>query len=386
MVVDLTKPNEHDAISLDELTLYHAITAYRAGMGLAAVPLSRALSTTAGRHVVDTRENIWAEDVDLPDGANLHSWSDAYYYDDHRNPQAMWDAPERLGTGYDSSGYEISAAGFATVEGALKGWIGSPSHDAVLSNSGAWKNVEFLAMGVGVETSPGEGPYDGRVFHVWFGEAADPQTPRIVGTTVADDIRGTDFADEISGGVGRRPDRGRLGRRRPERSRRRRRSLRRLRPGPARGLRRQRHPLRRRRPRHALRRRGRRPPVRAGRRRPPLRQGRRRPAVGRVGRRPARRRLGRRRAVRRVRGRRVRVREHRAGGLRHGTGRHLRLRRRRRRHRPVLHRRQGRLGEYRLRVHRRVRRSTRNPDNCARRAARFSATSTATAWPICASI
>ena len=33
-----------------------------------------------------------------PEGANLHSWSDAPYYSDHSQAQVMWDAPERIGT------------------------------------------------------------------------------------------------------------------------------------------------------------------------------------------------------------------------------------------------------------------------------------------------
>ena len=126
MPVDVKKPNEHDSITLQELSLYHAITDYRSSLGLDPVRLSKALSATAGRHVVDTRENIWAEDVKLPAGANnLHSWSDAYYYSDQRAPEVMWDAPERLGTGYTSAGYEISAAGYATTDAALAGWKAS---------------------------------------------------------------------------------------------------------------------------------------------------------------------------------------------------------------------------------------------------------------------
>lgn len=203
MTVDITRPNEQDSITVQELSLYHQIMAYRAGLGLAAIPLSRALSTTAGRHVADWRENIWGEGIDLPSGdRNLHSWSDAPYYSDHRNPEAMWDAPKRVGTDYASAGYEISAAGFSTVEGALDGWKASASHNAVLANLGVWADIKFLAIGIGVDTSPGEGKYLGRIFHVWFGEAADSAAPSIVGTSGADAFSGTAFADDINGGAG----------------------------------------------------------------------------------------------------------------------------------------------------------------------------------------
>jgi Ca2+-binding RTX toxin-like protein len=202
MTVDVTQATSQDSLSLQELDLYHAITAYRASLGLAALPLSRALTTTAGRHVVDTRENIWAAGVELPAGANLHSWSDAYYYSDHRDPSVMWNAPQRVGTDYASEGYEISAAGFATTDAALEGWKGSASHNAILTQTGIWSGIELKAIGIGVDTSPGAGIYLGRIFHVWFGESADPAAPNVLGSDGADLVMGTLFADRILGGAG----------------------------------------------------------------------------------------------------------------------------------------------------------------------------------------
>lgn len=203
MAVDIYRTTAQDTLSLQELDLYHAIIDYRAGEGLAAIPLSRALTTTAGRHVLDTRENIWGEDLALPRGANLHSWSDALYYADGRAPQAMWDAPERLGTGYASPGYEITGAGYPDIDAALDGWQASPGHDAILTNQGTWSRVDFNAIGIGVDTSAGDGPYAGRIFHVWFGEAPDTTgRPTILGTSRGDDIRGTPFEEWIDGGAG----------------------------------------------------------------------------------------------------------------------------------------------------------------------------------------
>ena len=85
----------------------------------------------------------------------------AFYFADHRRPEVMWEAPARLGTGYDGTGYEISAAGQPGVEAALDGWQSSPGHDAILAGRGAWRGVEMRAIGIGVETSPGPGPYAG---------------------------------------------------------------------------------------------------------------------------------------------------------------------------------------------------------------------------------
>src|SRR4051812_3206736 len=108
MTVNIYAPTAQDTLSLAELDLYHRIMVYRASVGLGALPLSKALTTTAGRHVVDARENIWGAHLALPPGTNLHSWSDAPYYEDGRAPEVIWEAPERLGTGYPSSGFEIA--------------------------------------------------------------------------------------------------------------------------------------------------------------------------------------------------------------------------------------------------------------------------------------
>ena len=196
---EVYRATAHDHLTLKELALYHAILDYRASKGLAPLPLSAGLTATAGRHVIDTRENIWGADRDLPEGANLHSWSDAPYYADHRDPGAMWWAPKRLGTGDDSAGYEISAAGLGTIEKALAGWKASPGHNAVLANIDGWEDVKFHAIGIGVETRAGPGPYLGRVFHVWFGEKRDKAVPEIRGTADDDSFTATNFADDADG-------------------------------------------------------------------------------------------------------------------------------------------------------------------------------------------
>jgi Ca2+-binding RTX toxin-like protein len=203
MPVDITRPTAHDALSLEELSLYHLMMDYRATLGLSAIPLSKGLTATAGRHVLDTRENIWAANLVLPAGANLHSWSDAPYYGDHRAPQVMWDAPERIGTGYTGNGYEITAAGQDSIAEALADWQRSPGHNAVIAQTGGW-TTPYLAIGIGVETTPGPGPWGhGEIYHVWFGHEADPTgVPDIRGTIGADNVRATSFADRILGLAG----------------------------------------------------------------------------------------------------------------------------------------------------------------------------------------
>lgn len=202
MTVDIYRRTPQDGISLAELGLYHQIMSYRASVGLPALPLSRALAATAGRHVLDTRENIWGAGLELPAGTSLHSWSDAPYYADGRDPSVMWEAPARLGTGYAETGYEISAAGYGSGAEALAAWQSSPGHDAILTESDGFEDIGFQAIGVGLDTSPGPGPYGGSVAHVWFGAAADPTgLPGILGTAGADRFTTTEF-DDIAYGLG----------------------------------------------------------------------------------------------------------------------------------------------------------------------------------------
>ncbi|MCC5999883.1 MAG: VCBS domain-containing protein [Pararhodobacter sp.] len=214
--VDIYRPTEFDAISLEELELYHLIMAYRAEQGLAPIPLSSALSATAGRHAADTYYNMMVAGQSYerdatgmfswPSGGNLHSWSDAPYFRDHRAPEIMWFAPERLGLDYPSPGFEISAAGYADVAGALAGWQGSPGHDRVIVNDAPWESFSWEAVGVGVLTNPENLPgltADGNIYHVWFGASPDPAgPPEIIGSDASDIIIGTMFDDRIRAGAG----------------------------------------------------------------------------------------------------------------------------------------------------------------------------------------
>jgi Ca2+-binding RTX toxin-like protein len=204
MTVDIYTTTTGDTLSQVELDLYHLITEYRTENGLPSIPLSESLTVTAGRHAIDTTANIWGKDLELPDGANLHSWSDAFYYFDHPDPEVMWDAPLRLGTPYSSASYEISAAGYSDISAALEGWKNSSGHNNVILNNDIWENQTWTAMGVGVEVGSGANDnYGGRVYHVWFSTSVDPLgTPDIHSGVGNDDVMGTDFADQIYGDAG----------------------------------------------------------------------------------------------------------------------------------------------------------------------------------------
>lgn len=178
MTVDIYAATESDGLSQAEYDLYELIMAYRATAGLPRIPLSTSLTIVAGRHTLDTVFNIWEAGVTLPDEANLHSWSDAIYYADHSLAPNMWEAPQRLGTSYTGSGYEISAAGQPSIEAALEGWQGSTGHDNVIMNRDSWANIEWNAIGIGVYQPEGgydsSKPFGGTIYHVWFGRVEDP--------------------------------------------------------------------------------------------------------------------------------------------------------------------------------------------------------------------
>ncbi|MCW8088449.1 hypothetical protein [Sabulicella glaciei] len=216
-MINIYAPQPTDALSPDELELYSLIMAYRAANGLPGVPLSRALTTTAGRHALDTVENQGEFVVGAPGEYKAHGWSDAPY--DGRNAAtypSMWEAPQRLGTGYDvpgsaDYGYEISIGYLGTntppmtPSVALQGWQSSPGHDDVILSRNVWSrpDLEWKAIGVGI--------YEG-VSHVWFGAMTDPTgapdhitgngTQPRSGSDGNDTLTGTNFSDLFRGGLG----------------------------------------------------------------------------------------------------------------------------------------------------------------------------------------
>lgn len=138
------------------------VNRYRANHDLPKIPLSKALTIVGNRHVRDLYKH---------DGLNgsLHSWSDAPY--DAKNPDtypAMWEAPQRLKTGYPGNGYEnaYGASGFpVTPKGAFQAWKNSPPYNAVMLNEGIWANISWNALGIGIHKG----------FAVlWFGGESDP--------------------------------------------------------------------------------------------------------------------------------------------------------------------------------------------------------------------
>lgn len=207
MAVNIYNPLPSDGLEAEEQQLYNLINQYRAQNGLPAIPLSRALTLVANRHVVDLQENI---------GTLTHGWSDAPY--DANNPNTypnMWEAPQRFNTGYPGNGYENAFGGsggyVATAQDAFNSWINSPLHNAVILNQGTWQSKSWDALGVGLYGGYGA---------LWFGDEPDPTgeppisgspspspsptptpTPTPVDPTTPFTL-GSDFNDQIAGTAG----------------------------------------------------------------------------------------------------------------------------------------------------------------------------------------
>lgn len=159
-----------------EAQLAEQVNAYRRSLGLSAVSVSPALTKVAEAHAINFM--LFGDGLDFgKDGrgmaCNLHSWAAGgpwrpfCYTDDHRYSDSMWNKPREVTGGiYAGNGYEIAfwSGGTATAENALASWKSSPGHNAVITESGAFKDMHFQAMGVGVY---------GHVAFIWFGTEPD---------------------------------------------------------------------------------------------------------------------------------------------------------------------------------------------------------------------
>lgn len=156
-------------LTAEERKLYDLIMAYRKTKKLPAVAVSAKLTQVAKTHVQDLMKNY--KDTGK---CNYHSWSEkgnwspCCYTDDHAQAACMWNKPKEI-AGYEGSGFEIaywSSAG-ANAKEALTGWQGSSGHNAVIVNSGIWKDMNWKAIGIGLV---------GEYSVVWFGAEEDGET------------------------------------------------------------------------------------------------------------------------------------------------------------------------------------------------------------------
>lgn len=167
----IVKQLPETCLSQTEFELYKLINEYRAQKGLPEVKLSASLSFVARTHAKDQADNF-------KDGnrCNMHSWSNkgewssCCYTPDHKKAKCMWDKPREL-TNYPADGFEISfystypyASPEAFAKDILNGWKKSPGHNEVIINKKIWKDMKWLAMGIGIY---------GDYANVWFGAVDD---------------------------------------------------------------------------------------------------------------------------------------------------------------------------------------------------------------------
>jgi hypothetical protein len=158
-----------NTLTPEEMELYHLIMDYRRSRGLPDIPISQSLNIVAKTHARDISFN-----GPYKEPCNLHSWSDSRpdlwegccYTDDHKYAHCVWKKPSEL-SNYKGAGYEI-AFWITPVQcraiDALRGWQGSPPHNACMINRGIWRDVTWNAVGIGI--------YRGFAC-VWFGKEKD---------------------------------------------------------------------------------------------------------------------------------------------------------------------------------------------------------------------
>jgi hypothetical protein len=84
----------------------------------------------------------------------------------------MWNKPREItnltysGDGYENAYYTSEKE--INPKKVLEAWKASPSHNAILLESGSWKGSNLLAFGVGI---------NGNFAVIWFGSQTDPLGP-----------------------------------------------------------------------------------------------------------------------------------------------------------------------------------------------------------------
>jgi len=150
------------------------INNYRNQKGLAAIPISPAMTTVALKHVIDLNtyhpDKACAGNSNNPNDWKTHSWSKhgkwkggCYDRNNSSTWPVMWNKPKEIAK-YPEYGYEIAHWwGYnATAQDALDSWKKSPPHKDVILNKGIWQSYTWKALGAAVS---------GNYACAWFGVA-----------------------------------------------------------------------------------------------------------------------------------------------------------------------------------------------------------------------
>lgn len=169
---------EYACLSAKEAELFRLVNEYRESHGLPPIANSRSLNKVARLHAVDLQENRpdMANESGMP--CTLHSWSDSdlwtpvCYTPDHRFAEKMWNKPKEITNyQYPGDGYENAywtAGDEVSAQRVLEAWKNSPSHNALILESGIWKGSNLLSFGIGIHKN---------VAVMWVGTLVDPLGP-----------------------------------------------------------------------------------------------------------------------------------------------------------------------------------------------------------------
>ncbi len=172
----LEESGEYACLSEKEWELFKLVNEYRQNNGLPPIANSRSLNKVARLHAIDLFRNTPAAGKDSRGLAcSLHSWSNkgnwkpVCYTKDHAFAEAMWDKPREITKFvYNGDGYE-NAYSTSNVEvnpaRVLEAWKSSASHNAILLESGVWKDSNLLAFGIGIYKNYAV---------MWVGSLTDP--------------------------------------------------------------------------------------------------------------------------------------------------------------------------------------------------------------------
>ncbi len=175
----MDESGEFSCLSAKEEELFRLVNEYRQSNGLPPIANSRSLNKVARLHAIDLFTNAPAEGEDSRGLAcSLHSWSDkgpwesVCYTKDHAYAESMWDKPREItkfvytGDGYENA-YSTSEQE-VDPQRVLEAWKSSPSHNAILLESGIWRSSNLLAFGVGIHKNYAV---------MWVGTLIDPLGP-----------------------------------------------------------------------------------------------------------------------------------------------------------------------------------------------------------------
>lgn len=144
-----------NSIPTNDIELTNLINQHRTSLGLSKIPISTDAWLVASTHNYDLQNGNSGWSGRGQTGCSAHSWSNnpgkwsgCCYVIQNPNGPCMWNKPYEI-TGNRLRGYEIGSSGQQNMlpRNALNMWLNSPSHRAVIENTGMWYNIRWAGVG-----------------------------------------------------------------------------------------------------------------------------------------------------------------------------------------------------------------------------------------------